>query len=63
VSLAVINLLPIPLLDGGHLFYYLIEFVTRRRVPERIQQIGLSIGIFILVGLMMLGLFNDIKNL
>ncbi len=40
ISLGVLNLLPIPLLDGGHLMYYLIELVTRRAVSENVQAMG-----------------------
>jgi len=63
VSLAVINLLPIPLLDGGHLLYYAIEFFTRKRVSERVQRVGLSIGMIVLLSLMVLGLYNDLAGL
>ena len=44
ISLGVLNLLPIPVLDGGHLLYYAIEAVIRRPVPERIQAWGLQLG-------------------
>ena len=63
ISLGVINLLPIPILDGGHLVYYLIELVTRRPVPERIQMMGLQMGMFLLVGIMMLAFYNDLMRL
>ncbi len=62
VSLAILNLLPIPMLDGGHLMYYLIELVRRRPVSLATQQIGQQIGIAILVGLMGLALYNDITR-
>lgn len=63
VSLAVLNLLPIPLLDGGHLLYYLIESVTRRPVSEHLQTYGQQIGLFVLLGLMGLAVYNDILRM
>jgi regulator of sigma E protease len=63
ISLGVINLLPIPVLDGGHLLYYLIELIARRPVPERVQMWGLQIGIFLIMGIMMLAIYNDITRL
>jgi len=63
VSLAVLNLLPIPMLDGGHLMYYLIEFMIRKPVPEAIQLYGQHIGLMFLLGLMGLAIFNDIMRI
>lgn len=63
ISLAVLNLLPIPLLDGGHLLYYLAEVVTGRPVPERVQEIGQRIGMALLGVLMFFALFNDLQRL
>lgn len=63
VSLAVLNLLPIPLLDGGHLLYYLAEFLTGRPVPDSVQEIGQKIGAALLAMLMLLALFNDLQRL
>lgn len=63
VSLAVLNLLPIPLLDGGHLIYYLIESVTRRPVPEAVQIYGQQVGMFLLLGLMGLAIYNDLMRI
>lgn len=63
VSLAVLNLLPIPLLDGGHLIFYLVEFVTRRPVPEVIQSYGQHVGLVLLLGLMGLALYNDLMRI
>lgn len=63
VSLAVLNLLPIPLLDGGHLLYYLIESVTRRPVPEQAQAIGQQVGLMLLLGLMGLAMYQDILRM
>lgn len=63
LSLGVLNLLPVPLLDGGHLLYYLAEFFTGRPVSERIQEIGQKIGISLLATLMFFALYNDFQRL
>lgn len=63
VSLGVLNLLPVPLLDGGHLMYYLIEMVIGRPVSEGIQIVGQQIGLVLLLGLMSIALFNDISRI
>lgn len=63
VSLGVLNLLPVPLLDGGHLMYYLIELVTRRPVAESLQVFGQQIGLVLLLGLMGLAFYNDLMRL
>ncbi len=63
VSLGVLNLLPIPVLDGGHLLYYLVELVTGKPVSEAAQQIGQNIGIALLVAMMSLAFYNDIVRL
>lgn len=63
VSLGVLNLLPIPLLDGGHLMYYVAEVVTRRPVSERTMEIGSRIGMVLLLLLMSFALFNDLRRL
>jgi len=63
ISLAVLNLLPIPMLDGGHLVYFAIEAVTRRPVSERIQIVGQQFGLVLLAGLMFLAFYNDIWRL
>ena len=59
ISLGVLNLLPIPLLDGGHVAYCLAEIVMRRPVPERVQSVGASVGVVLLGGLMALVFVND----
>lgn len=63
LSLAIINLLPIPMLDGGHLMYYLVELVKGSPVSERTQIIGQYLGLLMIIGLMSLALFNDILRL
>lgn len=60
VSLGVLNLLPVPLLDGGHILYYLIEGIKGSPVPETIQVIGQQLGLVLLLGLMGLAFYNDI---
>jgi regulator of sigma E protease len=62
ISLGVFNLLPIPVLDGGHLFYYLIEVVKGSPVPEKVQMIGYQIGMVLIAGVMVLALYNDIMR-
>ncbi len=63
VSLGVLNLLPVPLLDGGHLMYYIVESVIGKPVPEAIQTFGQKIGIVLLLGLMSIAFYNDIVRL
>ena len=63
ISLGVLNLLPIPLLDGGHLVYYLVEIVTGKPVSDSVQVVGQQIGIILLLGLMGLALYNDFVRL
>jgi len=63
VSLGVLNLLPVPLLDGGHLLYYLVEFVKGNPVSESVQIVGQQIGLALLFGLMILVFYNDIMRL
>lgn len=63
VSLGVLNLLPIPILDGGHLLYYSIELLTGKPVSEDIQAIGFRIGMTLVAGMMLLALYNDITRL
>ena len=60
ISLAILNLLPIPVLDGGHLLYYLIELVKGSPLSERTMAAGQYVGLALLVGLMGLALFNDV---
>ncbi len=63
VSLGVFNLLPIPVLDGGHLLYYVIEVVKGSPVSDKIQMIGYQLGLFVIVSLMVLAHVNDIVRL
>lgn len=63
ISLGVINLLPIPMLDGGHLLFYLVEFIKGGPVPERVQEMGMRLGLAILVFVMGVAFFVDIGRL
>jgi regulator of sigma E protease len=63
ISLGVLNLLPIPVLDGGHLLYHVIEVVRRRPLSERAMELGQQVGVAILLTLMAFAFFNDINRL
>jgi len=63
ISLGVLNLLPVPILDGGHLLYYLIEAVKGSPLSEAVQAAGQRVGLIILLMLMGLAFFNDISRL
>jgi regulator of sigma E protease len=63
ISLGVLNLLPIPMLDGGHLFYYVIELICRRQLPAQVKMIGMYIGLIVLVALSIIALSNDLTRL
>ncbi len=62
VSLGVINLLPVPILDGGHIVFCLAELALGRPPSERVQTIGMQIGLVLVAGLMMLALYNDLAR-
>jgi regulator of sigma E protease len=63
ISLGVLNLLPIPVLDGGHLFYYLIEMIKGSPVSEATELVGQKIGMALLFGLMSIAIYNDLLRL
>ena len=63
ISLGVLNLLPIPVLDGGQLLYYVIEMLRGGPVPERVMEIGQQVGLALLVMLMAFAFYNDINRL
>ncbi|MDP5053058.1 MAG: RIP metalloprotease RseP, partial [Congregibacter sp.] len=63
ISLGVLNLLPVPVLDGGHLMFYLAEWVRGRPLSERLQTLGMQIGMALIVALMVLALVNDVGRL
>ncbi|HRA91918.1 MAG TPA: RIP metalloprotease RseP, partial [Acinetobacter sp.] len=63
VSLGILDLLPIPMLDGGHLVYYFVELIRGKPVSEQIQILGLKVGMVLLGSMMLLALFNDFMRL
>ncbi|ATE59996.1 RIP metalloprotease RseP [Thauera sinica] len=63
ISLGVLNLLPIPVLDGGHLLYYVVEIIKGGPIPERVMEIGQQIGLALLVMLMAFAFYNDLNRL
>ena len=63
VSLGVLNLLPIPILDGGHILYYSIEFVRGSPLPQRVIEVGQRAGLGVLATMMAIALFNDLTRL
>jgi len=63
VSLGALNLLPIPVLDGGHLLFYAIEAISGRAVPERVQVFGYQLGFAMVLSLMAFALYNDVARL
>ncbi len=63
ISLGILNLLPIPMLDGGHLLYYAVELLRGRPVSEKVQMIGLKIGMAVLFSIMGVAIFNDLMRL
>jgi regulator of sigma E protease len=63
VSLGVLNLLPVPVLDGGHILYYAIEMIRRKPLSEQAQAFGLRIGMAMILTLMVFALYNDLMRL
>ena len=63
ISLGVLNLMPVPLLDGGHLMYYVAEIVKGSPVSERVMEVGQQVGMVLLFSLMAFALYNDITRL
>lgn len=63
ISLGVLNLLPVPMLDGGHLLYYFVEVIKRSPVSDRTMEMGQRAGMFLLMMLMVFALYNDIHRL
>jgi regulator of sigma E protease len=63
VSIGVLNLLPIPILDGGHLMYYLIEMIRGNPLPDKIIIAGQRVGLAMLLTLMAFAIYNDINRL
>jgi regulator of sigma E protease len=63
INLAIINFLPIPVLDGGHILFFAIEAITGRPVNTRMREIAQQAGIFILIMLMIFVFYNDISRI
>ena len=63
ISLGVLNLLPVPVLDGGHLMYYMVEILRGKPVSDRTMEIGMRVGFFLLGLLMIIAISNDINRL
>jgi regulator of sigma E protease len=63
VSVGLMNLLPVPLLDGGHLLYYLVEILRGRPLSERAQEVGFRIGVAMVGALMLFATANDILRI
>ena len=63
ISLGVLNLLPVPVLDGGHIMYHLAESVTGRPLPARVMEVGQRIGMAALAALMLVAFYNDIQRI
>ena len=63
ISLGVLNLMPVPILDGGHVFFYLLEWVKGGPISEQAIGWGQRVGVTLLLGLMMLAFYNDITRI
>jgi regulator of sigma E protease len=62
IMLGVMNLLPVPVLDGGHLMYYVIEVIKGSPVSDRIQVMGYKVGLALVMSLMVVATYNDIAR-
>jgi len=63
ISLGVLNLLPIPLLDGGHFFFYVLEVIRGKSLSDRTQNLASQVGMFLIMSLIFIALFNDLSGL
>jgi regulator of sigma E protease len=63
INLGLLNLMPLPMLDGGHLFYYMVEAVTGKPVSEKFQLVAMKASLFFLISLMLFVTINDIRSL
>lgn len=63
INLGVINLLPIPVLDGGHILFNFIEIIIRRRIPQKTQEIAQTVGLVILLLIMVFAFYNDFDRI
>jgi regulator of sigma E protease len=62
INLGILNLLPVPILDGGHLFFFFWELIFRKPVSQKAREMAQQIGLFLLLGLMVLAFYNDIMR-
>jgi regulator of sigma E protease len=62
VSLGALNLLPIPVLDGGHLVFYGFEAILGKPLPERVQIAGYQVGMVLVLSIMVFALYNDVSK-
>ena len=62
INLGLINLFPIPILDGGHVVYCVMEIVTGKPVSERVQAVGSQVGLFLVGSIFLLAIYNDITR-
>jgi len=63
ISVGLLNLFPIPLLDGGHLFYYAVEVIRGKAMNDKAQQFGFKIGLMLVTSLMIFATYNDVLRL
>lgn len=63
INLGVLNLLPIPILDGGHLLFFLIEGILRKPLAERQREVAQQVGLVLLVGVMIFAFWNDLERI
>ena len=63
IGIGFLNLLPIPILDGGHLLFYAYEAVARKPLGARVQELGYQVGLALLLGLMLFATWNDLQKL
>jgi regulator of sigma E protease len=62
INLGIVNLFPVPMLDGGHIFYYIIEAIRGKPLPEKIQNLGFRLGFALVITLMVFALRNDLRH-
>lgn len=62
INLGILNLMPIPVLDGGHLLFYSIEAIIRRPVPQKVREYAQQAGMLVLIAMMVLAFYNDIMR-
>jgi regulator of sigma E protease len=63
INLGILNLLPIPILDGGHIFFFLVESLIRRPLSVKAREVAQQVGMFVLILLMVFVFYNDLARL